>query len=79
MIGYDVATKILETELFPQYTIADLNLWHYICFAQSGEDFTMKGNTHTQTHTHALVSKVFLKNTHSKCYLLQQCFIAVNN
>ena len=25
MIAYDVATKVLDTELFPQYTIADLN------------------------------------------------------
>ena len=27
--------------------------WHYIyCFFQSGEAFTVKGNTHTHTYTH---------------------------
>ena len=50
MIVYDRATKVLDTEIFPQDTIADLNLWHYIyCFVKSGEAFTVKGET---THTH---------------------------
>ena len=25
MVVYDMATKVLDTELFPQYNIADLN------------------------------------------------------
>ena len=50
MIVYDVATKVLDTEKFPQYTIADLYSSIY-CFVQSGEIFTVKGNTHTRTHT----------------------------
>ena len=37
MIFYDVATKVLDTKLFPQHTIADLKP-----FAQSGEDFTVE-------------------------------------
>ena len=53
IIVYDVATKVLDTEIFPHHTVADLNLWHYIyCFVQSGEAFTVKGNKHADTHTH---------------------------
>ena len=45
MIVYDVATKVLDTEIFLHHTIVDLNLWYYIyCFAQS-EAFTVKVNT----------------------------------
>ena len=48
MIVYDVATKELDSEIFPQHIITDLNLWHYIyCFVQSGKAFTVKGNKHT--------------------------------
>ena len=47
------ATKVLDTEIFPQDTISDLNLWPYICFVQSREAFTVKGNKHTHAHTHA--------------------------
>ena len=45
MIVYDLATKVLDTEIFPQQSSR---------FAQSGA-FAMKGNTHTHTHarTHA--------------------------
>ena len=66
MIVFDVATKVLDTEIFPQHTIADLNLWHYIhCFVQSEKVFTMKENkhtharTHTHTHTHSSSSSIF--------------------
>ena len=45
------ATKVLDTEIFPQDTISDLNLWPYICFVQSREAFTVKGNKHTHAHT----------------------------
>ena len=52
MIAYDVATKILDTNISStQHHWPDL--WYYIyCFAQSGEAFMVKGNKHTHTHTH---------------------------
>ena len=54
MIVYDVATKVLDTEIFLHHTIADLNLWYYIyCFAQS-EAFTVKVNTHA--HAQVLIN-----------------------
>ena len=47
MIAYDVATKVLDTEIFQHHRP---DLWHYIyCFAQSGEAYTVKGNKHTHT------------------------------
>ena len=53
MIVCDVATKMLDTELFPQHTFADLNLRYTICFAHSGEALTVKEiNTQAHTHTH---------------------------
>ena len=56
MIVYDVATKVLDTEIFPQQSSR---------FAQSGA-FAMKGNTHTharmhartRTHTHAHTAQI---------------------
>ena len=58
MIVYDVATMVLDTEIFPQHTIADL---HYICcFVQSGETFTVKGNKHTHTHESYTLEKTKL-------------------
>ena len=51
MMVYDVATKVLDTEIFPQHTIVYLNLWHYIYgFVRSPESFMVKGNEHTHTH-----------------------------
>ena len=48
MIVCDVAEKELDTELFAQHAIVDLNLWHYIyCFAHSGKTLTVKRNKHT--------------------------------
>ena len=61
VIAYDVVTKVLDSEIFPQHTIADLKLWHYIyCFVQSGEAFTVKENAHTHKHTHT--------NTHTRTH-----------
>ena len=53
MIDYDVAIKVLDTEIFPQHTIDDLSLFHYICcFIQLGEDSIVEVNKHTHIHTH---------------------------
>ena len=49
MFVCDVAEKVLDTELFAQRAIADLNLWHCIyCFAQSGKALTVKRNKHAR-------------------------------
>ena len=48
MVMYDVATMVLDTEIFPQHTITDSMSGIY-CFVQSGEAFTVKGNKHTYT------------------------------
>ena len=50
MIVYDVATKVLDTELFPQHTIAELNSGITFFFIQP-EDFAMKANNHTHIHS----------------------------
>ena len=53
MTVYDMATKALGTEPFPQNSIAGLiSGITFIVFFQSGEAFTVKGNTHTHTYTH---------------------------
>ena len=64
MIVYDVGTKVLDTEIFPQHTMADLNIWYYLLFVQSEEAFTVKGNKHTHTHTytHTQHTQVFAGN-----------------
>ena len=52
MIVYDVATKVLDTEQFPQHNIAGLiSGITFIFLFQSGKAFTMEGNAHTHTHT----------------------------
>ena len=51
MIVYDVATKVLDTELFPQPNIAGLISGITFVVLQSGETFTVE-HTHTHTHTH---------------------------
>ena len=52
MIVFHAETKVLDTKIFPQHTIADLNSGIIYCFVWSGEAFTVKGNEHTHTHTH---------------------------
>ena len=53
MIVYDVATKLLDTEICPQHNISNLISGKTViyCFVQSGEAFTVKGSKHTRTHT----------------------------
>ena len=62
MIVYDVAKKLIDTELFPEHNIADLNS---DIFVQSREAFTVKGNTHTHTHTHARARARAHTHTHT--------------
>ena len=62
MIVYDVATKVLDTELFPQPNIAGLISGITFVVLQSGETFTVE-HTHTHTHTHTHKHAVFSKFT----------------
>ena len=59
MIVFEVETKALDTEVFSQYTIADLNSCITIIALFSEEKSLrwkeMNRHTHTHTHTHALV------------------------
>ena len=51
MIVYDMATKFLETEIFPQGNIAGLIsgiTFIIYCLVQSGEAFMVKGKKHIQ-------------------------------
>ena len=52
MIVYDVATKVLDTELFPQPNIAGLisGIIFVVLFSQ---EKPLRWNTHAHTHTHA--------------------------
>ena len=56
MIVYDVATKVLDTESFPQQTIADLSsgITFIVLFSQEKplRWKEINTNTHTRTHTH---------------------------
>ena len=50
MIVYDVVTKILDTEQFPQHNIAGLiSGITFIVLFQSGEASMVEGNKHTHT------------------------------
>ena len=51
MIIYDVGT-----EEFPQHNVADRN-WHYFCFVQLWEAFSVKGNKQTRTHARVRTHK----------------------
>ena len=63
-----MATKVLDTEIFPQHTITEM-ISGITYVVQSAEAFTLKGNkhtdtdtdtdtdTHTHTHTHTLTGK----------------------
>ena len=51
MIIYDMAT-----EEFPQHNVADMN-WHYFCFVQLWEAFSVKGNKQTRTHARVRTHK----------------------
>ena len=48
MNAFDAGIKVLDTEIFPQHAIADLNSG--IAFIAIHSTYTVKGNKHTQTH-----------------------------
>ena len=54
MMTYDVATKVLDAEQFPQHNIPGLiSGITFIVLFLSGEAFTLEENTQTHTtHTH---------------------------
>ena len=54
MIVYDVATKLIGTELLPRHNITDWSLTGLChCFVESAGAFTVKENTHAHARTHA--------------------------
>ena len=62
MIAYDVATKVLDTESFPQYNIAGL-ITFIVLFSQEKPLRWNEINTHTNTHTHTYT------HTHTHAYI----------
>ena len=54
MTAYDVATKVLDKELFSQHNIAGLNsgITFIVLFSQEKPLRRKKINTNTHTHTH---------------------------
>ena len=54
MTVYDVATKVLDTELFPPHNIADLisGITFIVLLSQEKPLRWKEINTHTHTHTH---------------------------
>ena len=58
MIVYEVATKVLDTESFPQHNIADLisGITFIVLFSQEKplrwKEMNTQTHTHTHTHTH---------------------------
>ena len=70
MIVYEVATKELDTESFPQHNIADLNsgITFIVLFSQEKPlrwkeiNTHTNTNTHTHTHTHTHTNTVNIKH-----------------
>ena len=53
MIVFDREIKVLDTEIFPQHNIADLNSGITLVLFSQERPLWWKGiNTHTHTHTH---------------------------
>ena len=74
MIVYDVATKVLDTELFPQHTIADLHPGIIFIVLLSQEKPL---HTHTHTHRHAQNSSL-KQNTEGLFNVLANFFFATS-
>ena len=62
MIVFDVATKVLGTEEFPQHNIAELNSGTTLIalFSQEKPLRLKEINTHTHTYTHTHTHKHFI-------------------
>ena len=52
MIVYDVATKVLGTEVFPQHNIADLSITFIVLFIEEKLLRWKETNTDTYTQSH---------------------------
>ena len=53
MFIFDTKMKALDSEIFPQHTIADLGITFIILVSQEKSlKSNVKGNKHTHTHTH---------------------------
>ena len=53
MISFDAKIKILDTEIFPQHTIADVNWALLLLFCSVRRSlYVERKYTHTHTHTH---------------------------
>ena len=57
MIVFDVATKVLDTENFPQHTIADLNSGITLILLFSQEKLLRWNEINTHAHTHVRARK----------------------
>ena len=71
MIVYDVATKVLDTESYPQHNIAGLisDITFIVLFNQEKPLRRKEINTHTHTHTH-LEQFFFNKSSYEKHFTL---------
>ena len=67
MIAYDVATKLTDTELFPQYSIAGLisSITFVVSLSQEKGN-TVEWNKHTHTHNSFKSLKIWEPNQSSK-------------
>ena len=70
MIVYNVATKVLDTEIFPQHDIAGLisGITFIVLFSQEKPLRWKKIHTHERTHTHTHTHA----NTHTHTHTQKQ-------
>ena len=62
MIVYELATERLDTELFPQHTIADLNFGIKFIVLLSRDKPLLREGINTHTHTHRMATEVSRKS-----------------
>ena len=81
IIFYDVATKVLDTEVFPQHNMVDLNsgITLFVLFSLQKPLRWKNINTHTHTHTHTQTHIHTHTHTHSHSYynhviIFWECF-----
>ena len=73
MIAYDVATKVLDTESFPQHHNLGLisGITFIVLFSQEKRLRWKEINTHTHTHTHKHTHTHTHTRTHTKTHITQ--------